>query len=321
MLDGKTLKNMLYYLVNEPTGSGFIDEKTSFDFLYEAALEYNRLTETLHGTQTITTTADTSAYYLNPDFQGIRLYDTYNNLLIKFYDTSAATTQFIPFRPYEHIYQALNTTPVEIPTNFSITDGETVDAEITGSCTTDSSESTGGPKILTDSAGTFTTTYSAGVDFVSVGDTIHNLTDGSCGVILNVVSTTVLHTSLFYGTDNDWDSSDNYVIIPQIRKKLILDPPNNSAGDTITVLYVRKPAPVYTDRGIYPFDSSAAFALTKYAAWLFKYRDREPNFGDALYKAWVVAVTAASSRENKSYDRNKFRVNFIKRSYWDRSYR
>jgi len=316
MLDGKSLKNMLYYLVNEPTDSDFLDEKTAYDFLYEAALEYNRLTETLHGTQTITTIAETSSYALNPDFQGIRLFDSFNNMLVKYYDTTATTTQFIPFRPYEEIYQALNTTSVEIPSNFSITDAETSGVEITGTCTTDSSEDTGGPKLLTDSSGLFTTT-----DVVAVGDAIHNTTDSSYGVILKVSSATILHTSLFYGTDNDWDASDAYVIIPQIRKQLIVDPLSKSASDTITVLYIKKPTPVYTDKGMYPFDSSAAFAITKYAAWLFKYRDREPNYGDGFYKYWTQAVTSAVSRENRNYDRNKFRVNFIKRSLRDRSYR
>ena len=316
MLDGKNLKNTLYYLVNEPTSSGFLDEKTAFDFLYEAALEYNRITETLHGSQDITTIAETSSYALNPDFQGIRLYDTFNNLLVKYYDASTEAYSFIPFRPYEQIYQALNTTSTEVPSNFSITDGETTGVEVTGTCTTDSTETTGGAKILTDSAGLFTTT-----DVVAVGDTIHNTTDSSVGIILKVVSATVLWTSLFYGTDNDWDESDAYVIVPQIRKKLIVDPLSKTAGDTITVLHVRKPIPVYTDRGMYPFDSSAAFALTKYAAWLFKYRDREPDFGDAFYKFWLQTVVAAAGRENKSYDRSKFRVNFVKRSYGNRSYR
>ena len=310
-MDGKTLKEMLAFLINEPITSGFLDSKTSYDFLYEAALEYNRLTQALNTVQTITTTGTTDQYVLNPDFLCLRLYNDRNELIVE-YDTAAGAISFIPFRPYEQIIQALNTDAVDVPTNCSITDGVPVSSLLTSTCTTTSSNTD--PAVLTDSATTFPGT-------VVVGDTIHNVTDGSHGIITEITSTHVLKAALFYGTANTFTSTNTYKVVPQGRKYLVMDPPTLNAGDTIYVDYVVKPIPVYTSYDSYRFDTSAMFAITKYAAWLYKYRDREPNFGDAFYKFWLAQVSAAVAMTNKAYDRTRFRVNFIKRSLYDRSFR
>ena len=311
-MDGKNLKEMLAFFLNDPVSSSFLDSKTSFDFIYEAAIEYNRLTQSINSTQTITTTASTSAYKLNPDFLCVRLYNDRNELVVKF-DDGLGNVSFVPFRPYEQIYQALNTDPVAIPSNFGITDYETPATNLTGTCTTTSSGSN--PPILTDSAAHFVT------NGVAIGDFIHNTVDLSDGIVLEVTSNTVLKTAMFYGTNNYWTSTNTYVLVPQGRKSLIFDPPNLTAGYTATILYVQKPVPVYTDYSSYRFDTSAMFAIVKYAAWLYKYRDRDPNFGDAMYKFWLAQVTAATAMTNKAYDRTRFRVNFIRRSLYDRSFR
>jgi len=59
---------------------------------------------------------------------------------------------------------------------------------------------------LTDSAAAFLTT-------ATVGDTIHNLTDGSSAVVTSVDSDTqITHGALSGGTENDWDVSESYRI-------------------------------------------------------------------------------------------------------------
>jgi hypothetical protein len=315
-MDGRTLKEMLAFLINEPVTSTFLDSKTSFDFIYEAALEYNRLTQALNSTQSITTIALTSSYKLNPDFLCLRLYNDRNELVVEFSDNATVPNiSFVPFRPYEQIYQALNTGAVAFPTNFGITDYETPSANLTGAATTPNGSASEDMPMLTASAGAFI------ANNVSVGDFIHNTTDASDGIVLEVTSATQLKTAMFYGTKNYWTIADNYVIVKQGRKALVFDPPNLTAGYTATVLYVQKPIPVYTNYGSYRFDTSAMFAILKYAAWMYKYRDREPNFGDAFYKFWLAQVSAAVAMTNKAYDRTRFRVNFIKRSLYDRSFR
>jgi hypothetical protein len=170
---------------------------------------------------------------------------------------------------------------------------------------------------LTDSAAHFLT----GAVPVVIGDFLHDTTDKSDGIVVGVTSDTVLKIALFYGTNNFATTADAYTIVPQGRKVLVFDPPNLTAGYTATVLYVQKPDPVYTDYGSYRFDTTAMFAIVKYAAWLYKYRDREPNLGDTFYKFWLAQVSAATAMTNKAYDRTRFRANFIRRSLYDRSFR
>ena len=59
--------------------------------------------------------------------------------------------------------------------------------------------------VMTDSTATFT------VDAL-IGLTITNTTDGSSGVITNNTATTITVVALTGGTDNDWDTSDAYVV-------------------------------------------------------------------------------------------------------------
>jgi len=59
---------------------------------------------------------------------------------------------------------------------------------------------------LTDSAAAFLTT-------ATVGDTIHNLTDGSSAIITSVDSDTqITHDALSGGAENDWDVAESYRI-------------------------------------------------------------------------------------------------------------
>jgi hypothetical protein len=61
---------------------------------------------------------------------------------------------------------------------------------------------------------------SSNIDFndwgVSAGDTVYNLTDGSVGIVTGAVNSNSLTvSSLVFGTDNDFDEFDEYVIVPQ----------------------------------------------------------------------------------------------------------
>lgn len=309
-MDGRSARLLLANTLNEATTSTFIEEGLSWDYLYEAALEYNRLTKALTGSQSITTVAETSAYDLNADFQELRVRDGENNFVVKYYDGTYYS--WIPFRPYEAAYYSNNTSSVSIPSTFSVTDNQTAGSLITGTATSTAAASQD-TATLTDTAGDFTN--------ASVGDSIHNTTDGSDGYILSKTSTTVIVTALFGGTNNYWTSADAYIIAPQGRKSLVVDPPSSTASHTITVPYIQKPAPVYSDYGFYRFDNTAMLAIVKYAAWLYKYRDSEPNFGDAWYKFWLATVTASGSQLKKALDRTSFRVNMIKRTLGSRSYR
>ncbi|MFA5340609.1 MAG: hypothetical protein WC332_02415 [Clostridia bacterium] len=310
-MDGKSLTNGLAALLNETvSSSSFLESRVSYDYLYEAACEFVRRTRVLTASQEITTVADQTNYDLNADFLSLYLRDDKNRYTVKFNDGS--NDYFIPFRDYESVTYSNNTTSVTIPSNFSIIDKSTLTDRITGSVTSDGA-STNGECTCTDSSAPFTN--------VKVGDDIHNTTDGSDGVVIAVTSTSALVTTLFGGTDNDWDSSDAYIIVPQGRKQLVLDPPPSTAAYTVTIKYVQKPDPVYSPYRTYRFDRQYEPAIIKYAAWLYKMRDESPDFGHKYYMYWDSQVRMAAKVEHKSLNQPSMRINFIKKSYESKSYR
>ena len=310
-MDGKSLINGLADLLNETVStSSFLEERPAYDYLYEAALEFARRTRVLTKTQTITTVAEQAEYDLNPDFLSFYLRNSNNEYIAKLNDGSS--DYWLTFRDYESVSYANQDDSVPIPSRFSLIDNSTLTDNLTGTATSVGASS-GGECTLTDTAADFTD--------VSVGDDVHNTTDGSDGIILSKTSTTALVVALFGGSGNDWTSSDAYVIVPQGRKQIVLAPPPSTSAYTLTLHYVCKPDPVYSYYRQYRFDRQYAHALIKYAAWLFKYKDSSPNFGDAFYKYWDQACRMAAKIEHKSFDKPSMRVNLKKRSLGYRSLR
>jgi hypothetical protein len=296
-MDGKDLLRRLRQLLNEDTDSGWMDTQTSYDFLYEAAKELVDRTGCLRSTQSITTVADDDEYNLNPDFMRLYLRNSAGNYYIKLNDGS--NNHFPTWKDYEDIVYDDNTTSVTIPSFFSIID-TAKSTQVTGTATSTSAASAG-QCTLTDTAADFSD--------VNAGAIIHNTTDGSDGVVLSKTSSTVLVVALFGGTANDWTSSDAYVIQPQSRYQIYLTPPPSTAGYTITVYYIQQPAPVYSDYGIYRFSDQYKEAMVKYAFWLYKYRDKEPDMADSMYKFWDVEMGRKAYNTNRAQRPGGFKVN------------
>ena len=273
-MDGKLLIRELKDLLNEASSSGWFSEFTAYQYLYQAAIEFMTRTKCLRSTQTITTEASQASYTLNADFLDFFMREDGNRRFIKLND--GTTDYFIPFRDYEDVYYGNNTTAQTVPDYFTITDVSDLSSRVTGTASI-AGASSGGECTLTDTSSTTKFTN------VTAGDIVHNTTDGSDGIVISKTSNTALVTALFEGTANDWSIADAYVIQPQGRYKILLDPATSTAGYTITVPYVTRPAPVFSDYGMYKFPSQYSSALVKYAFWLYKYRDSEPSFGDAMY--------------------------------------
>jgi hypothetical protein len=309
-MDGKILLYQLRQLLEEGSTSSYLDDRTSYDFLNEAATEYAIIARALTNSQTITTVADQTDYALNSDYLYMYLTDS-RNQYIAHYNTGTYITDLLWREPNAFTYNA-NTTSSAVPSRFTIKDGAAA-STVSGTITA-AGASVLGECTLTDATQTFLTA-------VSAGDTVHNTTDSSDGIVLEVVSNTALKIALFGGTDNDFDPWDEYVIVPQGKKKFVLDPPPSTAGHTITFNYIAKPAPVYSYTRRFRFDSIAMPAIIKYAAWLYKYRDREPNMGDRWYQHWERTVRKNMSITNKSFNRYSWGVNYTKTSFGDRSMR
>lgn len=95
--------------------------------------------------------------------------------------------------------------------------------------------------------------------------------------------------------------------------KLVLDPPPNADGHTITLYYIKTPLKVASASAEYPFPDHICFALVKYAFWLYKYRDSDPNFGDAMFKLWDRQIRQYARDINQSIRPSGLKVNMRKR--------
>jgi len=298
----------LNQILNDAHPAGYwMDKKTSFDFIFEAAKDMNKKLKAKHSSQNFTTTINNISYPLYPDFMEILTEDGYNNKIIK-YTTSGGNVTWLRRASYGHILHDNNTTAVPVPTRFAVTD-YALASRIAGAITL-ASTNAGGETSLTDSNANFT--------LVNPGDAVLNTTQSFIGIVLAKVSTTVLTTAMFNVSKTqsayaDWTLSDAYIIQPQAQYQLIIDPPPANPADTITTAYIQKPAPVYSDYGSYTFAAGYEEALLKYAFWLYKYRDTNPNFGDAFYKFYDSQVREAKNVHRGATTPRGFKVSFIKR--------
>ncbi|MBU2547369.1 MAG: hypothetical protein KKB20_03070, partial [Proteobacteria bacterium] len=132
---------------------------------------------------------------------------------------------------------------------------------VTGTATA-AGAATNGEAILTDSAAHFESA-------VNPGDAIFNTTDESDGYVLSVTDDTHLVAALFNGSANDFSVSDAYVIVPAARKQVRFEAPSLTAGHTFLLPYLRKPLPVYSRYGRFPFPEAWLLAICYGAAVRF----------------------------------------------------
>lgn len=302
-MDGATLIRSLRESVGEPSGSQYLDTRTSYQFLWEAAIELVRRTRCLKATQSITTVADTASYALNADFLSLDLRNTNDEYIVKYSD---GTTNYWPtFEEYDTIIYADQTDSQSIPDRFTIIDRPTLYSQITGTATSIGASSAG-LSTLTDTSGLFTTT-----DYVSVGDIIHNTTDGSSGIVLAVNSATSLNTAMFSnstGAAAAWETSDAYVIQPQSRYEIMFDPPIADSSHTATVYYLQRPAPVFHDYGVYRFPAQYSNALVSYAAARYRLADGDPQDWDIFQKSWYSRLGEINKGIKTTLNRGGFKM-------------
>lgn len=290
-MDGKDLLRRHKQLLHIKSTDTDWDERTAYDNLYAAAKQWVIETECLTATQTITTTASGATYTLNGDFLSMYLKEN-DRYYLKYND--GTTDYFIYFKPYQEVIFDNNTTAVTIPAYFTLTDDPTLDTLISDAAD-NAADDTGGKTVLTMDTEVF--------GDVTAGDIIHNTTDVSDGIVTKVTSTKIIEICLFGGTDNEIDDADAFIIQPRKRFLLQFDPPCKTADHTVTFYYLRSPKPVYGDYDVYEIAYEYPDALCKYAAWLYKYRDQEPQLGDAFFKFWDMQIKNYRRLTNKGLAR------------------
>lgn len=296
-MDGKNMKRLVRELLNEPATSQFLDDRTTFDNLYEAAKEFTRLSECLRATQAITTVAEQAGYSVNGDFLALYLKDEDEDHYIKYND--GTNDHFLDYKPYQEIIWDNDTTSISIPGYWTITTDPTLDSQIAVDAS-QAGAATGGKCNLTVAADTF--------EDITPGDIVHNTDDGSDGVVVNYNTDKSIDICLFGGTANDITDTDSFIIQPRGRLLLQFEPPPKTADHTATLYYIQKPAPVYSDYQVYPFAFDYAETLAKYAAWLYKMRDSEPDFGHAWYQYFVAQANEYKRLFKGAFGRDKSNI-------------
>lgn len=314
-MDGEAMLFALRELLSEDENATWMSDRTSYSFLWEGAKRYVAKTNCLTSYQDITTVADQEQYTLDAQYMKLFLTDGSNRYYVRYYDTSNYT--FLTWKDYEDIIRAnkiASTETAEVPTHFSIRDKPALYSQITGTATSAGAAS-GGECTLTDTAGKFTTTDYGDValtDYVSAGDTIHNTTDDSHGVVLSITSGTILVCALFGGAGNDWTENDTYVIQPQGRSEIIIYPIPDDASDTVRIWYIERPEPVFSDYGMYRIPQQGIEAIIDYAAGKYKYRDQDIQEAREFLMNWDMKVKEDHANARPMLKKRGFTVNLRK---------
>lgn len=308
MWDGREMARRLRQDLRESDNSAFISEYLSYRYINEAASNYVLRTNSLRTTQSITTVANQAEYTLAPDFLSIYTQED-GDRFIKY--NNGASDSFPEFREYDEIVHKATSVSAAIPGEFSVIPHSTLGSIITGTTTSDGAVSNG-ECTLTDSAASFSTT-------VSVGDMVHNETDvdsnsnGSYGIVIVVTSGTALLVALFGGADADWTSGDSYVIVPQGRLQLILDPSPLTASHTITVYYNARPTPVFSPFRTFRIQSQFIPELLRDAKALYEFRGGDYQKGGADKQFAQIGTLNANQNLSKAFNRKGYKVNLRKR--------
>ncbi len=303
-MDTKRLSRQLRQMLNEESGSNYLDSFTSYDLLNQGATLLNTKLKHLEDTIDITTVADQADYTLPADFlMNVRV-NSEGRGIVRYSD--GATLYTIPEKDDDVRWRnkTYTVTSVDVPTSYSIVYDDIEDSQVSSTATS-TGAATAGKCTLTDSTAPFAD--------VEAGDTVHNTTDGSMGVVLSKTSSSVIVTALFDGTANDWTSSDAYVIQPQAKYKLTLDPPPDTSSETVTLDYLRKHKPAYSDYDVFQFPTQYQDALVYYAVGFYKMRMQLVEEANVWFAHADKLLRGYIGPHNKALSRKKVNVNYKKR--------
>ncbi|KKM79167.1 hypothetical protein LCGC14_1352690, partial [marine sediment metagenome] len=148
-----------------------------------------------------------------------------------------------------------------------------------------------------------------------------NTTDGSIfsGYVLEVSSETALITAMFEDADGSitkgWGSGDTFVIQPQGRKQLVIDPPPSTTGHTVTVYQIVKPLPVFADFRIFGFPEQYSMAAVYFAASIYKRRDQDFKKADSFFQLADNELRLIKDASDTAYHKGRtMRINMRKRA-------
>ena len=314
-MDGRELRQTFIKVIGEPAGSGWLDKKSEYSFIDKGGIKVSELMGLLHAEQSIPTVADQRRYNLDAQYIGLHIRDeSSGDYIIKY--NNGSSDSFPVFTPFTNIITDNQTSSITIPERFSVNDKLTQFDRITGTTTSAGTiDSQTNESTLTATASTFVTSG------VQPRDIVHNTTDGSIfsGYVLEVSSETALITAMFEDADGSitkgWGSGDTFVIQPQGRKQLVIDPPPSNSGNTVTVYQIVKPLPVFADFRIFGFPEQYSMAAVYFAASIYKRRDQDFKKADSFFALADNELRLIKDASDTAYHKGRtMRINMRKRA-------
>lgn len=285
-MDGKTMLKTLEGILNEEGCSPILDTFFSFEVLDKAASDYLRETKGIARTETLTTLLDTQEYSLPPDFLGLRIRDNQHRNVMRYYDNVNALYHWPYLKSYDYLYLANRaniTGSQNTPDYFAITDTD-IEVQITGNAASGSGTLVGGECTLKGATAAFSDVHAR--------DRVHDTTESYYGIVLEVEASNSLKVALFNDGEPVATASGNaFLIQPAAHAKIVLSDPSEVEGHTMDILYYGMQNPVYSDYRIWSFPPTACAGICKKAAFEYKYKDRQPDFGDRLYVDYLREVS------------------------------
>jgi hypothetical protein len=293
-MDGKTLTSLMLDTLDAPQKDELFHtgERTLYQYLDRAAVDFCRETRCLTKTVALTTVVGQQAYDLPADFIELYLKNRNDRFTVKYYN--GADYSWPLLASFDQIFRGNLTDKQENPLRFAIVDKVTQPALITGT-TTAAGAKTAGQCILTDGAKAFLTT-----NLVYPRDVVHNVTDKSDGLVLSVTDATHLVTALFEGKKNAFGNGDSYVIQRATAKQLYLDAPSETPGHTITVPYICMPDPVYSDYGFWRLPAAYCHGIACEAAFLFQNREGDYVSADRHHILFAQEIRRMRSEQARA---------------------
>jgi len=254
-MDGASL---IRWAANSIGGIADADLFDLYKCLDAAAISFVREVKILTDTAEILTVEGQQGYVLPANYLGLFARDMRRRFYIKI--THDDKTVKIPMTSAEKIDAMQPADAAEWPARFVISDYPVPRETMRGTATAEGAMEFG-ECVLEDENADFTS--------VSKRDTVHNGTDSSIGVVLEVIDATHLRVALFDGATNAIAIGDAYAIVPAPRQQIFFNAPTSIADQTITVKYVCMPDPVFSPIGAWRLAEKQCLGICHEAAFLF----------------------------------------------------
>ena len=285
-MNAYSIISKVYTLINESSTSTFMDEATTYELLNTALREFARRTQLFIKQSSISIVSGTSSYTLPDDFLKFFAKSEDDYVLPSIYYNNNKIT-YIDYSTYMS-YDTSET--ADIPTNYTL-NFTYPDSIISGTATSSATVSNG-EVTLTDTGKTFTQSLVGGTVHVTHSGVTYN------GYVIAYNSSTSLTIATIPSTSIS--SGDTYLISPPPANTITFYP-EPSSSFTLPIYYIPSFPPVYSLYRPIPLPNDMLIPVACFICWLYKYRDREPAYGDKYFAIYETAVRKYSPIRHSEY--------------------